>query len=480
MGFDTKARAKESKTMSVSAKYYIYGVVAAGAAVSALSLVNATSPQLPGWLLYLLLSMLGSLVVLKLPGTRGGTYSLSFLLLLFGIVHFSLAETLVAGCAGALVQTVCSRKKRPTPIQVLFNMANLALSVSVCFVLARVFLSSGLDHYRAALMAFIACTYFVVNTVLVSGVLTLLEGKRFAEVCEQWYVWSFPYYLVGAALVGLIPSPGRPVQPEAWLILLPLLYLVHFFLGLQELRVSSGTGGGNAGGALPPAARWYVLTMIGVGMIPLVVAAAHWQSQDPARFVGYLATAVAASTLKVRLPRVKGTISVSFVLLLVAIAQLSFSETVVMSALVAAVQSVWRPKRRVLVLQVLFNLASLSLSAALAYVVCRWTEPLASSSEAAVLIAATLILYFSNTIMVSVVLSLVEPGSIGEIWRHCYFWCCPYYLVGAAAAGLMTVTSRAAGWPPSLLLLPLMALVYLSYRAHVAQAVNQHPAPSVD
>jgi hypothetical protein len=33
----------------------------------------------------------------------------------------------------------------------------------------------------------------------------------------------------------------------------------------------------------------------------------------------------------------------------------------------------------------------------------------------------------------------------------------------------MIATSRAAGWQPSLFVLPVMALVYVSYRAHVSQ-----------
>jgi hypothetical protein len=34
---------------------------------------------------------------------------------------------------------------------------------------------------------------------------------------------------------------------------------------------------------------------------------------------------------------------------------------------------------------------------------------------------------------------------------------------------------RTAGWPPSLLVLPLMVLVYVSYRAHVQQAAGRQP-----
>ena len=37
------------------------------------------------------------------------------------------------------------------------------------------------------------------------------------------------------------------------------------------------------------------------------------------------------------------------------------------------------------------------------------------------------------------------------------------------AAGLMVVTSRSVGWEPSLLVLPVMALVFISYRLHLGR-----------
>ncbi|PYT29238.1 MAG: hypothetical protein DMG58_16625, partial [Acidobacteria bacterium] len=49
----------------------------------------------------------------------------------------------------------------------------------------------------------------------------------------------------------------------------------------------------------------------------------------------------------------------------------------------------------------------------------------------------------------------------------CYLWSFPYYLVGSVIAGLVTVSSRAVGWQASLLVLPLMYLVYLFYRFYL-------------
>jgi hypothetical protein len=426
------------------------------------------------WAIYLLLAVSSSAVKLRLPG-MDGTFSLSFLFLLYGVSHFSLAEVLVAGCAGAVAQSLLSAKKRPSLTQILFNTANVTVTVGVCYLIARVWLASGMAQYRPALMALVACVYFIVNTVLVSGVLCLLEKKPLGEVCSQWYLWSFPYYLVGVTLVGLFPSPGRIAPGEAWLILLPLVYLVHFFLGLLEWHTSSPATGNQPNARLPRAARMYVAGAVTAGVVPLVWAAIGWQCQNPARFISYLGLAVVASTLKIRLPLMHGTLTPAFVLLLATIAQLSWTEAVVMAAVTGLVQVLWRTAQRPMLSQVLFSPASLSLSAAFAYGLSRvalvsWL----GHSVLGVLVISTLVLYGSNTLMVATVLALVERKPLNSVWQLCCFWSLPYYLVGAAVAGIMIATNRASDWPPSLLVLPLMGLLYVSYRVQLRQAVERN------
>ncbi len=459
--------------MTRAAKIYIYSVIAAGGCVLAGAAANWSSPDPLPWAIYLLLSVLASVVKLRLPG-MDSTYSLSFLFLLYGITHFSLAETLLAGCAAAVAQSLLNTKRRASPIQVLFNAANVTISVAICFLIARVWLAAGMAQYRPAVLAVVACFYFIANTVLVSGVLSLLQNKPLREVCRQWYVWSFPYYLVGVTLVGLFPSAGQAAPGEAWLLLLPLIYLLHFFQGLVQCQAASGAAGNQPNSQLPRAAQRYVAIVVAAGVIMLVAAALDWQSRNPAQFICYLALAVAASTLKIRLPYVRGTLTPAFVVVLLAIAQLGLAEAVVIAAVTGVVQVLWRSAARPSLAQVLFNPASLSLSAALAYGLCRVAlEPWLVHSVVGVLVVSTLVLYGSNTVMVATVLALVAQKPLGTIWQLCYFWSLPYYLVGAAVAGIMTATSRTADWPPSLLLLPLMGLVYISYRAQLGQALDR-------
>jgi hypothetical protein len=180
-----------------------------------------------------------------------------------------------------------------------------------------------------------------------------------------------------------------------------------------------------------------------------------------------------AATFKIQLPYLRGTISPAFVLLLAAIAQLSITETALMAVAVGIAQVLWRPAQRPMPAQVLFNPSCLAVSAALAWVLSRVAiEPLLGNSVVGVLLVSTLALYGSNTVIVAVMMALVERKPLGRIWQLCYFWSLPYYLVGAAAAGVMTAVSRTSDWPTSLLILPLMGMVYVSYRVQVSQAMS--------
>jgi hypothetical protein len=174
--------------------------------------------------------------------------------------------------------------------------------------------------------------------------------------------------------------------------------------------------------------------------------------------------ALVASTLKVRLPGITGTISVNFLFILIAIAIFTFSETVLLASAACIVQCLWRPKSRPRIVQVSFNVATLAISSGASY---RLSHLFAGTPAAhlGVLLSVAATFYFTaDTLLVSGVLSLVQGKSLFTVWQQCYLWSFPYYLVGAAIAALAVETDRALGWEMSLLILPLMYLVYVFYR----------------
>jgi hypothetical protein len=458
---------KENERMPTSAKHYAYGVILAAGIIVVMTLWQWRPPLTPHFPIYCALAIVSSMLKFRLPGITG-TYSPGFLCTLVGIVGFTLPETLAASCAGALVQSLWKAKHRPTIIQVLFNMASLVLSISLCFLIARVAIGYGLDAYRPAVLALLAAVHFFTNTMLVSGVLSLLHGRPLPQVCQEWYRWSFPYYLIGAAIVGLLPVAGHVTTPEQCLIVLPLLYLVHFFATIptHTHRVMS-----DHHTTLGLGARVYLYAVISIAMLLLASGVLHWHPHNPARFWGYLALAVLAAALKVRLPGLASTLSLSFVVFLVAIVQLTYAETIVIAATATIVQTRWKAQQRPRPVQVAFNAACMVLSVSAPYLACRiLLAPMLATSLSAPLFIATTLLYGTNTLLIAGILCLAERRPLRGLWQECYWWSFPYYVVGASAAALMITAAESVVWELSIAVFPLLTLLYITYRVHTVAA----------
>ena len=56
---------------------------------------------------------------------------------------------------------------------------------------------------------------------------------------------------------------------------------------------------------------------------------------------------------------------------------------------------------------------------------------------------------------------------------ECYFWSFPYYLVGAAFAGMIGWFNRQFGWETSLLIVPIIYLIYRSYRLYLGKLEDE-------
>jgi len=214
----------------------------------------------------------------------------------------------------------------------------------------------------------------------------------------------------------------------------------------------------------------FVGVMASIGAVSLLSALWHWQSADLARFVCYLAVAVLASGLKVQLPGIDGTMSVNFLFILLGVMELSLPETLVIGCSASLVQSVWQARNRLDPVKVLFNVVGMMATASsLTYMTYHWLAARFGISKPILLMLAALVFFLANTLPISVVIALTENKSSRKVWSECYFWSFPYYLVGAAAVGLVGIVNRQAGWETSLLVLPLIYWVYRSYRLYLGR-----------
>src|SRR3989475_8639547 len=200
------------------AKAYIAIIAALASAVLIVAAFRWNPENLGHFVLFFALAMLASAMKIRLPGFKT-TISTNFVFILIGIALFSFGETVLVGLGGALVQSLWKTQQRPKLVQVLFNAACLTVCTAAAFWASHSALAMLGLNSLAAMMVLGACVYVVMNTGLVSLVISLAEGRSLKQVWLSCYEWTFPYFLVGAAVsgVGRAPRP-RPHSGAALLV----------------------------------------------------------------------------------------------------------------------------------------------------------------------------------------------------------------------------------------------------------------------
>ena len=224
---------------------------------------------------------------------------------------------------------------------------------------------------------------------------------------------------------------------------------------------------------MKPAPRAFIAVVIACGLIVLsYTVVAHGKSQNPIKFACYMVIALAASRLKVNLPGIAGSMSVNFLFVLLGVLELSFPETMALGCAAIVVQCLGHDRPRPI--QIAFNVCSTSLAIAAAFSVYRYLLLHGSLNNPSTLLFLAACVYFlANTLPVATIISLTEGRSLRKIWLDCYFWSFPYYLVGAGVAGMMSWLHNFADWQTSLLTLPVVYLIYRSYRLYLAKLEDE-------
>jgi diguanylate cyclase (GGDEF)-like protein/putative nucleotidyltransferase with HDIG domain len=215
-------------------------------------------------------------------------------------------------------------------------------------------------------------------------------------------------------------------------------------------------------------AKLFIGSILILGAGALFTDFETWQSANYLRFACYLAVAMLSSGLKVSLPGVTGTLSVAFLFNLIGIEELSLQETLVMGCSATLLQCVWQARRKPKVEQVLFNVASVAIAIDVSSSLYHGHVLRSLDIGGPLILVVVASAYFLlNTFPVAAVIALTEHKALGRTWKECYFWSFPYYLVGAAIAGLVHAANRRMGWELSLLVLPVVYLFYRSYRLYL-------------
>jgi PAS domain S-box-containing protein len=212
--------------MSFKAKVYVTTVITVGMAVLAWGLSLWSPNDFVRFLCYLLLAVPASCLKVRLPGITG-TMSMLFIFLLAGVAELTLPQTLIIGVLSVLAQCWWHARVRPKAVQLAFNVAGISVAVGATwFIYHTLFAAAGFlsPPFRLAVAASV---FFFANTLPIAAVIALTENKSLKEIWNHCYGWSFPYYLIGAAIVSVFSFANRMLDWQALILIVPVVYVIY-------------------------------------------------------------------------------------------------------------------------------------------------------------------------------------------------------------------------------------------------------------
>src|SRR5215471_6298519 len=221
-------------------------------------------------------------------------------------------------------------------------------------------------------------------------------------------------------------------------------------------------------------ARVFIASLALAGSGLLAFGFTHWQSRDPVTFGCYLIAAFLVSPLKVGLPGIEGTLSVNFLFSLLGILELGLPETLAIGVASTFAQVYWKPARRPKAVHLVFNLSQVTVSSSIAFGTYRLvSDRILHGPGPLALLVAAIVYCVCNTAALSTIVGLTEEKAIIKVWGNTHLWLFPYYMMGAAVAGLVHFLNAHIGLQSSLLVLPPIYVMYRSYRLYLGKLESE-------
>ncbi len=221
--------------MPIGAKAFIGLVITFGTASLLQAAIHQSSKNIAQFICYLGVAVLASRLRVTLPGITG-TLSVNFLFILVGIAELSYSEAMTLGAISMLAQTLYP--SRPNATQLTFNVCAGSLATALAYVVYHNALASELIASRPLILCLAASTYFITNAGCIGAVISFSEGRPLRRILVDCYLWSFPYYLVGAGIAGAIGWFNQEFNWESSLLFVPAMYIIYrsyrLYLGKLE------------------------------------------------------------------------------------------------------------------------------------------------------------------------------------------------------------------------------------------------------
>ena len=224
---------------------------------------------------------------------------------------------------------------------------------------------------------------------------------------------------------------------------------------------------------MPAWAKLYIALTTLLGGVILCLTVPDWQAHNPVQFGLYVVLAAAATSLDVALSGLSGSMSLNYLFILIGVMLLDLPQALLVGMACALAQCLWT-KRRPQAWNILFNLPNSATATACCYTVyhAAWLGRLHGGAPV-LLLAASLTYFLANTLSIAGIVRLTEGRHPWKVWRARFLWTAPQYLSGAALAGLVQLCIKHTGWQWTLPTLPVLYLIYTSYRLYLGRLAEE-------
>lgn len=222
-------------------------------------------------------------------------------------------------------------------------------------------------------------------------------------------------------------------------------------------------------------ARVFIALVVVSGFALLGHALLHASSDNGIRFISFLLVTCLAARLRVKLPGVSGTMSVNLPFILVAVAEMSAAEALLMGCVSTVFQCLPQAGKKFSWTRCLFSVATIGLAVGATRLLYDSIALQSAIPSRPLLLAVAAAGYFVvNSIPIAIIMGLTEQRNVLRAWGAMLQLSYPYYLASAGVAGVVVAASARVGWQVPLLVLPLMLGMFHSYRCYFSSPAWNH------
>lgn len=213
--------------MPLRAKFYIALILGSGLVGLITQLLHFSPPDPTFFWFFFLITVLTSGLKVRLPMVTV-TLSVNFLFILVAIAILTLPEALAIAAVATIIQCIWQAKVRPRFIQVAFSTNSICLAVMAAHAVFHGPLLGLLSKNNFLLLALTAAVYFIVNTVLVAGVVGLTENKSIYKTWYATFFWAMQYHLAAAMVAWqILILENKETRWQTPIVLLALVSFVY-------------------------------------------------------------------------------------------------------------------------------------------------------------------------------------------------------------------------------------------------------------